>query len=89
MGNVSVSFDGTEERYGLQDAAFLRSKLQEAEVVADDPREVDMERVCDILNKEEVDEYEEVCSDGCCGSHDEVVTAPSGRKYRIGFNYGH
>jgi hypothetical protein len=28
-------------------------------------------------------------NDGCCGSFDDVFTAPSGAKYLVGFNYGH
>jgi hypothetical protein len=33
--------------------------------------------------------YNEVAEDGCCGSYDNEVVAPSGVKYLIGFNYGH
>lgn len=84
----TAEFKRLEERYGMEDASFLRKKLEAAIDEADDPC-VDNYRVCDLLNEEEVAEYEVLRAGGCCGYHDEVVTAPSGREYWIGFNYGH
>lgn len=34
-------------------------------------------------------DYEKAKDEGCCGFYDSEVTAPSGTKYLIGFNYGH
>lgn len=35
------------------------------------------------------DEFNEVASQGCCGSHDWTFKAPNGNVYLMGFNYGH
>jgi len=68
-----------------EDLEVVANALDEAVVSVDDHC-IDNFRVFpEIMSFD----YNEVRDDGCCGSYDNEVVAPSGVKYLIGFNYGH
>ena len=48
----------------------------------------DNHRIADVRKPEEVKIYEDHKSEGCCGYYDTTVEY-EGRRYMIGFNYGH
>jgi len=50
---------------------------------------VDNWRVADLKIKAQVDQYQSIKQDGCCGFHDFVAKSPDGHKFMLGFNYGH
>jgi hypothetical protein len=74
-------------RYGEEIGTFL---VKRAASAVHKKWCVDNYRVCDLANLFEVAEYELRRSKGCCGFFDkEIAHRPSGRRFRIGFNYGH
>jgi len=49
--------------------------------------ETDCYRIAEVGNESEEREFENMR--GCCGSFEAIIEHGSGRKFRIGFNYGH
>jgi len=49
----------------------------------------DNSRVARVGNTGQVRRYKSAKASGCCGFHDSVYTGPDGRRYMIGFNFGH
>lgn len=46
--------------------------------------------MCDLDDPMDVVVYHRAMQSGCCGSHDEVYTdEETGRRFMVGFNYGH
>lgn len=76
--------DATDE-----EVAFLIEEFMTMDEEVDDPC-VDNYRACiSNTDKDYSDKYEEALSHGCCGYEDKLITAPSGRIFSIGCNYGH
>lgn len=51
---------------------------------------VDNERIAEVGNEGDELEYQQALERGCCGFSDTIVThRKSGRKFRVGYNYGH
>jgi hypothetical protein len=51
---------------------------------------VDNVRIAELTSQSELEEYEYQKSKGCCGAIDtEVQHRESGRRFLLGFNYGH
>jgi hypothetical protein len=46
-------------------------------------------RIADVDDTEEMKQYEQIAEKGCCGSFEEVIIHPNGKKIMIGCNYGH
>ena len=82
-------------RYGTVRGRFLAARIARAIRRTQDPC-ISHLRACRTDKPDEVAGYEEIRSDGCCGSEDfeETFTpawdpsAPA-EIYRLGFNYGH
>ena len=49
---------------------------------------LDNRRVADTRKKEQIDFYQILKDDGCCGSYDSSILL-DGVLYWVGFNYGH
>lgn len=75
-------------KYGKEIGKWVSGKLMEAIKETGDHC-IDNERVCEIGNPEDMVAYERQRETGCCGFHDEEIDHSSGRKFFIGFNYGH
>ena len=76
-----------QQQYGDEVGAALNELLAEA-IESDGPLNMDNQRWCEVGVESEEAAYEQQKDDGCCGSVDKVVEV-NGRKFRIGFNYGH
>lgn len=50
---------------------------------------IDNVRVCDVSKPAHRRRYAMQRANGCCGFHDEVVTHWTGKRFKIGCNYGH
>lgn len=46
-------------------------------------------RVSEIGNPEQEELYKSILYKGCCGFHDFELIGPDGKRYIIGYNYGH
>jgi len=46
-------------------------------------------RIAELTSQEEIADYNDQMKAGCCGYYDEIFTHTSGRRFMIGFNYGH
>lgn len=47
-------------------------------------------RMCEVGNKEEEQRYEKAYNDGCCGYDDSlIIHVATGRRFKLGCNYGH
>ena len=102
-GELFASFRPADEievtrltgRYGTVRGRFLAARIARAIRRTQDPC-ISHLRACRTDKPDEVAGYEEIRSDGCCGSEDfeETFTpawdpsAPA-EIYRLGFNYGH
>lgn len=88
--------DTSTLRYG-SDALWLNLQIEawwnaEQDTAGDlDPYPCsDNFRLCCNEDPKEVEEYNVLAEDGCCGSVDvKFGPSPSGKTYTYGFNYGH
>ena len=76
------------ERYGEEIGMWLEREFYFLELEADDTC-VDNYRCAEVGNEKDEQTYQKIKDGGCCGSAEKTVTHPSGRKFKIGFNYGH
>ncbi len=73
------------ERYGLEMACELEKQISQ---VSKSECYVNNERAAECNDAEALVKYEEAVSNGCCGYSDGYAYV-QGRKFKIGFNYGH
>ena len=72
---ISIEFDTKEEAF-----EWMRQKI--------DDHTMHNERFAFLDNEEEIFQYQAALDAGCCGSFDDYIVV-SGKKAKIGCNYGH
>jgi len=76
-------------KYGDEIGLFLAKRASSLINKINDPC-IDNYRVAEIGNILEEEEYKNLQKNGCCGFSDTLITHyASGRKFMLGFNYGH
>lgn len=83
-----ITLEELVRRYNKEDGEFLYEMIQNMEYEIDDPC-IDNHRVALKDDEDELRQYEEIKSEGCCGFYDDEVEAPTGNVYLIGCNFGH
>lgn len=89
----SALFDGLvewlTEVYGPEIGPFLARRIATVIRRCGDEN-LDNFRACETTREDEVERYAKQRAGGCCGTSDTTITHyPSGRTFKLGFNYGH
>jgi hypothetical protein len=86
---IPSEYEEMKDKYGDEIAHWLGRLLYYYILLVDDGC-IDNTRFAETTNEEEMRNYNEQQKEGCCGFFDKEVThKKTGRKFMIGFNFGH
>jgi hypothetical protein len=86
VGSINVQLIIDSKYVEKEDLEEIRDWLLES---MGDDHTCDNLRIALKGNLDSEEEYNNLRESGCCGRADHLLTVKSGRKYLVGYNYGH